>query len=141
MKHEPSMRIEPNPDCRDCFGDGWVETGEGWGAENVRCRCTDPVKAERSANAQTRKRGHEAFSHFASIAQIIDDCLAAGIAVHYVKMPVQERETLIRQRAKKRKRPTIPGQEATVLGVPVVADDGIGRSFIVVTNENDRRLT
>tara|TARA_Y100000296_G_scaffold72828_1_gene89627 strand:+ start:350 stop:751 length:402 start_codon:yes stop_codon:yes gene_type:complete len=131
---EQSRRFDPDHECVACKGTGWIEVGSGWGASNEPCVCVGvPV-----GTPEYRRRGHEAFSHFASIAQILDDCFAAGVQVYCIRMKRQDRDNLIRQRTKKRRRDTLPGREASVCGVPVVIDEGLKAKFIVDTEEPQR---
>jgi rubredoxin len=114
---------EPDPDCRICDGTGWEEVpGEGWAPENVPCACTTPKSKNRK-------------SHFSSLSHIIDDCLAAGVTVYCVKMPKKHRDYLLRNLAKVRRRPVLPGREGWISGVPVIEDNSLRQPFIVITDE------
>lgn len=122
-------RREPDPACRLCDGTGWKEVPSqdgGWTPDNVPCSCTG---SERPTSKSRR-------SFFSAISHIVDDCLAAGITVYAVKMPPEKRDYLLRQVAKARKRPSLPGKEHFVCGVPVVEAPGLRQPFIVVTDEN-----
>lgn len=136
-------RIEADPDCRLCHGDGWVEVaGEGWARDNERCSCTEPAPSRRASKRTKHQR-----THFNAIAHIIDDCLTAGVLVYCVRMPKKDRDKLLDNLKLLRRRSTRPEHEASILGVPVVEDDRLaakGLPYLVVTDETappDRKGT
>ena len=123
---------EPDPGCRICDGTGWKEvpSGDGgWALDNVPCNCI-------TTDGQDRKPGKHRRSFFSAISHILDDCYASGVMVYCVKMHSAKRDYLIRQMAGARKRPTLPGREAHICGVPIVADDNMRPPFLVITDEN-----